>query len=223
MPAKLSHPTPIGDSFRYLGRVFDFSLKGELEKHDIVSKLTKLLKITSELKIRPQTKLKIFDRFIVSQISSSLRICNFTATWVSETLDPLCIKIIRLWIEVAPSCSLLSFQPVTVEFTAQLVKKSPSKQSQLDPIPTWLLKQCVTLLAPFLTRLINISIEQGSVPECMKMAIVAPLLKKSILDPADISNFRPVSNLSFFSKLLERTISHQLTSYLESGIMLPQY
>src|ERR1700743_2686279 len=55
------------------------------------------------------------------------------------------------------------------------------------------------------------------------MAIVAPLLKKSILDPADISNFRPVSNLSFLSKLLERTISHQLPSYLESGNMLPQY
>ena len=50
--------TPIGDSFRYLGRVFDFSLKGELEKHDIVSKLTKLLKITSELKLDHKLNLK---------------------------------------------------------------------------------------------------------------------------------------------------------------------
>jgi len=100
-------PTPIGDSFRYLGRIFDFNLKGELEKNDILSKLTRLLQITTDLKIRPQTKLKIFDRFIVSQISSSLRICNFTATWISETLDPLCIKSIRLWIE-APISSCVS-------------------------------------------------------------------------------------------------------------------
>ena len=107
MPAKLSHPTPIGDSFRYLGRVFNFSLKGELEKHEIVSKLTKLLKITSELKIRSQAKLKIFDRLIVSQISSALSICNFTATWVSETLSALCIKSIRLWIE-APISSCVA-------------------------------------------------------------------------------------------------------------------
>ena len=62
-----------------------------------------------------------------------------------------------------PSCSLLSFEPVTVESTAQLVMKAPCKHSQLDPLPTWLLKQCVMLLAPFLTRLIIISIQCGSV------------------------------------------------------------
>lgn len=100
-------PTQIGESFRYLGRIFDFDLKGELEKNDIVNKLTKLLQITTELKIRPQTKLKIFDRFITSQISFSLRVCNFTATWISETLDPLCIKSIRLWIE-APISSCVT-------------------------------------------------------------------------------------------------------------------
>jgi len=94
-------------SFRYLGRFFDFDLKGEQEKKDIVTKLTKLLQITTDLKIRPQTKLKIFDRFIFSQISFSLRISNFTATWVSETLDSLCIKSIRLWIE-APISSCVA-------------------------------------------------------------------------------------------------------------------
>ena len=100
-------PTPIGDSFRYLGRIFDFNLKGELEKTEIVTKLSNLLRITNELKIRPQTKLKILDRFIASQISFSLRVCNFTATWISETLDPLCIKNIRLWIE-APISSCVA-------------------------------------------------------------------------------------------------------------------
>jgi len=42
-------PTPIGESFRYLGRMFDFDLKGELEKQDIVTMLTKLLQITFKL------------------------------------------------------------------------------------------------------------------------------------------------------------------------------
>ena len=54
------------------------------------------------------------------------------------------------------------------------------------------------------------------------MAIVTPILKKPNLDPSDISNFRPISNLSFLSKLLERAISHQLTAYLENGSLLPQ-
>ena len=82
-------------------------MKGELEKKDIVTKLTNLLKIITELKIRSQTKLKIFDRYVTSQLSFSLRICNFTATWISETLDPLCIKSIRLWIE-APISSCVA-------------------------------------------------------------------------------------------------------------------
>ena len=53
------------------------------------------------------------------------------------------------------------------------------------------------------------------------MAIVTPILKKSNLDPADISNYRPVSNLSLLSKLLERAIKQQLTGYLESESLLP--
>ena len=100
-------PTPIGESFKYLGRIFDFNLKGEVEKTEIFNKLSKLLKITTDLKVKPQTKLKILDRYIVSQISFNLRICNFTATWISETLDPLCIRNIRLWVE-APISSCVS-------------------------------------------------------------------------------------------------------------------
>jgi hypothetical protein len=100
-------PIPIGGSFRYLGRFFDFELKGEMEKNEIAEKLGNLLKITSELNVRPQTKLKIFDRFITSQISFSLRVCNFTATWISETLDAICVKHIRMWIE-APISSCVA-------------------------------------------------------------------------------------------------------------------
>jgi hypothetical protein len=100
-------PTPLGESFKYLGRSFDFDMKGELEKAEITEKLDKLMKSTSELNVRPQTKLKIFNRFISSQISFSLRVCNFTATWVSETLDAICLRNIRLWIE-APISSCVA-------------------------------------------------------------------------------------------------------------------
>ena len=70
----------------------------------------------------------------------------------------------------------------------------------MDPLPSWLLKQYVSLLAPFLTRLINLSIADSAVPECMKMAIVTAILKKSNLYPADISNYRPVSKSVIFVK-----------------------
>ena len=83
------------------------------------------------------------------------------------------------------------------------------------------LKQCIDLLAPFLTHLSNLLITDCVVSDCMKMAVVSPLLKKTTLDTNDISNCRPVYNLSFLSKLLERSISHQLTVYLEGALLLP--
>ena len=115
----------------------------------------------------------------------------------------------------------MNFDLVTEETVTQLIMNAPCKHSQVDPLPTWLLKQCVSLLAPFLTHLINTSITTCSVPESLKAAIVTPILKKATLDPGDISNFRPVSNLSFLSKLLERVISRQLTAYVEGENLLP--
>ena len=57
----------------------------------------------------------------------------------------------------------------------------------------------------------------------MKLAIVSPLLKKEDLDKQDLKNYRPVSNLSFLSKLLEKAVSSQVTAYLETNEMLPSH
>jgi len=71
-------------------------------------------------------------------------------------------------------CELLSEKDA-----ANLVMKYPSKHLQADPIPTWLLKQYVSLLTPFLTRLMNASITKYSVLESMKTANVNLLFSKT--------------------------------------------
>ena len=48
-----------------------------------------------------------------------------------------------------------------------------------------------------------------------------PLLKKADLDPADPKSFRSISNLSLFSKLLERIVAKQLVKYLKDNGLLP--
>ena len=45
---------------------------------------------------------------------------------------------------------------------------------------------------------------------------ITPLLKKADLDPADVKSYRPISNLSVVSKLLERLVSSQLVKYLKA-------
>jgi len=52
---------------------------------------------------------------------------------------------------------------------------------------------------------------------------VTPLLKKSGLDAANMANYRPVSNLSFISKVVERAVAVQLNEYLVANDLLPRY
>ena len=69
---------------------------------------------------------------------------------------------------------------------------------------------------PPITTLINLCISESTVPGDFKSAIVLPLLKKSNLPKDDLSSYRPVSNLNFISKILERVIYNQLLSHLSS-------
>ena len=48
-----------------------------------------------------------------------------------------------------------------------------------------------------------------------------PILKKADLDPADTKSYRPISNLSVLSKVLERIVAQQLVSYLKKNNLLP--
>ena len=123
---------------------------------------------------------------------------------------------------VAPVGSELRlFMPVTQSDVIEMVRALPGKQCSSDPLPTWLLKENVGLLAPFLSRLICWSLEHGVVPSGMKSAYITPILKKADMDPADTKSYRPISNLSVLSKLLERLVSKQLVTYLRDNGLLP--
>ncbi len=113
-----------------------------------------------------------------------------------------------------------SFSQVTVSEVAALLDKCPSKSSLRDPIPTFLLKEFSDILVHPITNIINLSLSSGIFPDEMKLAFVTPLLKKSDLDPNKLCNYRPVSNLSFLSKLVERVCVKQIMSHLQSSNLL---
>jgi len=68
--------------------------------------------------------------------------------------------------------------------------------------------------------MINASLE-GRLPISQLHAIVTPLLKKLGLDTADMSNYRPLSNLDFMSKVVERAVAIWLNNYLAGNDLLP--
>jgi len=63
----------------------------------------------------------------------------------------------------------------------------------------------------------------GRFSSALKQAIVTPKLKKESLDRNEVKNYRPVSNLSFISKLIERIVMKQLLSHLISNDLMPLY
>ena len=98
--------------------------------------------------------------------------------------------------------------------------KSPSKSCSLDPWPTFLVLDYLDILITPITSIINASREQGKCPNFFKQAHVTPILKKSSLDKEILKNYRPVSNLNFISKILERVVAVQLQTHLdEAGLM----
>ena len=97
---------------------------------------------------------------------------------------------------------------------SSLIKECPSKSSSRDPIPTSLLKKFADVLVIPITSIGNLSLSSGVFPEEMKLFFVTCLLKKPNMCVDDPNNYRPVSLLSFLSKLIEHVMAKQLLKHL---------
>ena len=121
---------------------------------------------------------------------------------------------------IAPSF-LLSFQPATLSDVMALINSGKTKSFKIDPLPISLLKANTAALAPFFVNLINMSYMCCTVPAHLKHAVVTPLLKRPGLPTDNFSNYRPISNLPYASKLLERHVSAQLRLHLQNNNIDP--
>jgi len=90
-----------------------------------------------------------------------------------------------------------------------------------DPLPVSVMKMVAAEIAPFLTELFNRSMSAGHFPATFKEAFITLAIKKPGLDAMDALSYRPISNLTVVSKLLERIVTRQLKSYLQSFDLLP--
>src|SRR6218665_2716402 len=104
-----------------------------------------------------------------------------------------------------------------------LIMSSAPKSCELDSLPAFLIQDYVDDLLPFLTLLCNRSLQEGVLPDSQKRSVIFPALKLDGLDLKDPSNFRPISNVSFLSKIIEKIVSEQITPYLSTNDLLPKY
>jgi len=97
--------------------------------------------------------------------------------------------------------TLNCFQLYTEADVAKVITAAPSKSRELYPIPTDILKQFLPVLLPYITKMCNTSLQHGILPTT-RSAIVTTRLKKAGSDPADVRNYRPISSLTFMSKVV---------------------
>ena len=95
----------------------------------------------------------------------------------------------------------------------RLISNAACKSFELHPIPSWIIQKFAVELSPFIAALFNASMSGGYFPASQKIASITPILKKVSLDPLDLGNYRPISNLTFLSKLLERAASKSLDTW----------
>ena len=100
--------------------------------------------------------------------------------------------------------------------------KLATKNCELDPFPTSILKEVLPALLPSITTIMNTSLKLGVFVQKWKVAVIHPLLKKAGLELIP-KNYRPVSNLSFLSKVLEQCVLIRLNELCDNHLLLPDY
>ena len=151
----------------------------------------------------PSTNATNFDSYFYIKTSS-----------IIDTLPRPCIPPIS-----SPVYSFSTFSLPTIININNLLLTVKST-CKLDPIPLCLLHSLSSLLSPFYKKIIDRSLTAGIFPSHIKYAHVIPIPKNQSIDRLTLSNYRPISNLSFISKTIERIIAKQLRTYINNNNIL---
>ncbi|KAK9511601.1 hypothetical protein O3M35_000225 [Rhynocoris fuscipes] len=113
----------------------------------------------------------------------------------------------------------LFLSPASESELIKVINSLPSsKSTTAGACSTYLLKQISLAIVKPLASLVNESMTLGCFPDCLKTSVVIPIHKKG--SKLDACNYRPISILSNFSKVLERIFFSRISSFLNSHSLL---
>ena len=111
------------------------------------------------------------------------------------------------------------FANITYQKVYEILNQLKSKNSSgIDNISTKLLKEIMPFIIDPVVHVFNLSLRSGYIPDSYKCAKVIPIFKSG--SKSEFTNYRPISLLSSFSKLLEKIIAQQIFRYLNKYKLL---
>ena len=114
------------------------------------------------------------------------------------------------------SSALALLAPTSAAEVLKLLTSRPLKSSPVDVLPLVLLRSCAATFAPIISHVVNLSFAECCFPAAFKTAQVLPLLKPG-LDKEQTFSYRPMSNLTTISKVIERLVLDRLRPHLLSS------
>ena len=109
--------------------------------------------------------------------------------------------------------------PITEQEVALYIKLlNPQKSTRSDSSPTKFIKISSKVITPVITKIINKCIESAVFPVNLKIGEIIPIFKKG--DKLQVTNHRPITLLSPFSKIYERHIHNQITNFINKHKIL---
>ena len=147
---------------------------------------------------------------------------NFFIEKITKIRDGLAENPKFIPIKTRDIINLNKFEPLSEDEIKGIVRSMPTKSCETDALQTKFIKEGLDKLLPVLAKLINVSLENGVFADKWKTTIVRPLLKKANLDLIPC-NYRPVSNLSFISKVVEKAALSRFNNHCEHQQLMPDY
>ena len=113
-------------------------------------------------------------------------------------------------------------EPITADdILIEIKRLEHNKSPGHDLIGSKVIQLCPDIFATNLSKIYNRGIEDGKYPDELKFARVIALYKQGV--KYDPNNYRPISLLSHFDKILEKIICRRLVSFLERNKILHCY
>lgn len=102
----LISPVKSNESFKYLGKYFDFEMSSDEHKKSLLENLNDMMKQINNSPLHPRNKVKLYHRYVLPKISWDLTVGDISVTWVKQSLDPILNGYVRQWLEMPISGTL---------------------------------------------------------------------------------------------------------------------
>ena len=155
-----------------------------------------------------------FSRFFQSKV-----------LWIREELDGTPVHgdySVEFHPQQSVRCLFLKFNPVDELSIRKYIRELNKTYCSLDPINVSKITVAFEAAAPFIASLVNKYFKECIFVTSENLALLRTTLKKPGLDVEDMNNFRPVSNLSFLSKVVEQAMLDQLLPFFEENRIIPE-